>query len=143
MKTFRQFIEEDNASLTELTKVSVTQRNPAGPEVQTVGADVGGDTRPNRAEKIRTMSIKHLSAHGNEGDKAIKGKASPESENKVRAMVKHLQSGKTLPHPLVDHQGRILDGHHRVEAHRRLGSKTMKVRQIPKALIKTSINSET
>lgn len=143
MKTYKQFTEEVDSLLTELTKVSVTQRNPNGPEVQTVGADVSTDNKPNRAEKVRTMSIKHLKAHGNEGDKATKGKASPESENKVQSMVKHLQSGKTLPHPLVDHTGKVLDGHHTVEAHRRLGSRTMKVRQIPKILAKQSVNSET
>jgi len=131
-----------NMFQTELTKVRVTQRNPDGPDVQTVGAEVSGTDRSNRAEKIRTMSVKHLRAHGNEGDKAAKGVASLESENKVQSMVKHLKSGKTLPHPLVDHEGNVLDGHHRVEAHYRAGIPTMKVRQIPSALIKRTVNSE-
>jgi ParB-like chromosome segregation protein Spo0J len=88
------------------------------------------------------MSVKHLSTRGNEGDIAHKGSASVDSENKVQGIMKHIRRGGKVPPPIVDHEGTVIDGHHRVEASKRLGHKHMKVRQLPKALVKTSMATE-
>lgn len=67
-------------------------------------------------------------------DKTSLGHASAESERKVQQLMKAILRGQTVPPVLVrrhDNKWQIIDGHHRLEAHRRLGRKSIQVRVVP------------
>jgi uncharacterized ParB-like nuclease family protein len=100
-----------------------------------------------RDEAHKNMPIRNLTTREDLG-KTKRGEASPESEKNVKQIMKHIRKGGKIPPILVrrlnkprksgaTHQ--VLDGHHRLEAHKRLGRGSITVREVNKRNISKKI----
>lgn len=120
MKSFKQFV-------TELTKVSLGNKvHPNGEH------EIGSNVRdmPNtKSEKTKTIPVHKITTFEG-GDKTSKEGGSSESRSNVDSIKKHIQRGGKVPPILVRrHQGnyQVIDGHHRLQAHKEAGLKHIDV----------------
>jgi len=133
MKSFREH-------LTEIAKIGlIDTRTQIGSTVSNKGRD----------ELHKTMPIRKLSTW-EDADKTQRGTASKDSETNVRKMMQHIRNGgkvppvvvRQLPKPTKSGQThQVIDGHHRLEAHRRLGLGSIKVRVARPANITKNIDN--
>jgi len=116
--TFKQF-------LFELTKVKISKDPDA------LGAYVT-DKRSNTGnEKIVEIPINRFLETNEPKDKTAVGTASTDSEKVVQKIIDSMKLEKDIDPILVKRSGSgylVLDGHHRLEAHKRLNRKTIKAK---------------
>lgn len=120
MKSYKQFV-------TELVKVSLTNKLHPNDERE-IGSDVRdmANTKSEKTSKIAVHKIKTFEGD----DKTSKDSASAESRKNVDSIKKHIQRGGKVPPILVRrHQGsyQVVDGHHRLQAHKEAGLKHIDV----------------
>ena len=120
MKSFKLFV-------TELVKVSLGNKMLPNGERE-IGSNVRdmSNTKPEKTTKIPVHKITTFEG----GDKTSKDTASPESRANVDSIKKHIQRGGKVPPILVRrHQGsyQVVDGHHRLQAHKEAGLKHIEV----------------
>ena len=134
--TYREFVERVN----EVYKVNKRSEPHPDDESGIVGAIVA---KHGNKDPHKMMHIDKIKTHEGD-DKTAKGSASKHSESNIRRMVQHLRQGKKLD-PIVVHKltksedgvtHQVLDGHHRLEAHKRLGRKSIPVTVVNKRNVK-------
>lgn len=124
MKTFKEL-------MLEVTKVTVYTH----PE--TAGADVTS-TKSN-TKIIKDIPLSKL--HANEPESKMKQAGSTQN---MKSLVGAIKSGKTVPpitaikHPTIDGHYLVVDGHHRLFAHKNAGSRTIKAEVVPEKHITTT-----
>jgi ParB-like chromosome segregation protein Spo0J len=81
----------------------------------------------NNKEPIKSIPIKLITTNEPE-EKTKKGTASKESEKNIQSIMRSLAFGTSI-HPILvhkkDNRWETLDGHHRLEAYKRLNRKTI------------------
>ena len=123
MKSYKQIISE-------LYKVSLGNKtNPDG--TKEIGSNVSDmpNTKSEKSTKVPVNKIKTFEGD----DKTSKEAGSSESRANVDAIKKHIQRGGSVPPILVRrHQGnyQVVDGHHRLQAHKEAGLKHIDVHVI-------------
>ena len=122
-KTFKEL-------MLEVTKVALYTH----PE--TAGADVK-DTTSN-TKIIKDIPLSKL--HANEPESKMKQAGSKQN---LKSLVGAIKSGETVPpitaikHPTIDGHYLVVDGHHRLFAHKNAGSRTIKAEVVPEKHITT------
>lgn len=131
MKTLKQFLDE-----AERTKVTLFNRDLDNDENE-MGADVSSYgrpmERPHPQDKIKKIPLNKMFRHEPE-EKTAPDTAEPESEKAVRGIMSDIKKKKDIEPILVRRQKggkyQVMDGHHRVEAHLRMGLKHVPARVI-------------
>ena len=131
MKTFRQFIDE-----AERTKVTLFNRDLDNDENE-MGAEVSKQGRPmeppHPQDKVRKIPLNRMFRH-EPAEKTHPDTAEPENEKKVQGIMSDIKKKKDIEPILVRRQSggkyQVMDGHHRVEAHLRMGLKHVPARVI-------------
>lgn len=131
MKTLKQFIKE--ASRTKVTLFSHDHDD----DTSEMGATVDHRHRPmepkNRNEKTRNIPLNRMFRHEPE-EKTHPETSSPESEKTIQGIMSDIKKKKKIEPILVRRQRggkyQVIDGHHRVEAHLRMGIKHVPARVI-------------
>jgi ParB-like chromosome segregation protein Spo0J len=105
------------------------------------GADEVGSTITSRGrgEPTRIIPIADLETF-EPRDKTALGAADAASESNVRNLMRAIKQGRPVPPILVRRHGgawQVVDGHHRLEAHRRLGRTRIAARILPAQRITT------
>lgn len=122
--------------LTEVHKVVLSP-----PGSREVGATVWAK---GKHEPTRILPISALDTF-EPADKTARGSASRDSEINVRRLMLAIRRGDQVPPVLVRKTAggwQVIDGHHRLEAHRRLGLKSIRARVISPGRITTGQPSE-
>jgi uncharacterized ParB-like nuclease family protein len=120
MKLYKQLI-------TELVKVSLGNKVQPNGERE-IGSNVR-DMSNTKSEKTKTIPVHKITTFEG-GDKTSKKAGSSESRANVDSIKKHIQRGGSVPPILVRrHQGsyQVVDGHHRLQAHKEAGIKNIDV----------------
>jgi hypothetical protein len=123
MKLYKQLI-------TELVKVSLGNKVQPNGERE-IGSNVR-DMSNTKSETTKKIPVHKISTFEGD-DKTSKNTASPESRANVDSIKKHIQRGGSVPPILVRrHQGnyQVVDGHHRLQAHKEAGLKHIDVHVI-------------
>lgn len=122
-KTFASFIAE-------ITKVRITNKTHDDGSNE-IGVD-RGDVARTRSDKKMTVPVSSIHTHEGE-DKTSGPDAEKSSLDHVKKLTNHIRrGGKTEPITVRRHQGgwQVLDGHHRLQAHKNAGSKHIEVRVV-------------
>lgn len=131
MKTLRQFIGE-----AERKKVTLFSRDLDNDETE-MGAEVGSRSRPmepqHPQEKVKKIPLNQMFRH-EPAEKTAPDTATPESEKAIQGIMSDIKKKKDIEPILVRRQQggkyQVMDGHHRVEAHLRMGLKHVPARVI-------------
>ena len=131
MKTLKQFIDEASR-----TKVTLFNRDLDNDETE-MGADVHYRGRPMEPEhpqdKVKKIPLNRMFRHEPE-EKTAPDTATPESEKAIQGIMSDIKKKKDIEPILVRRQQggkyQVMDGHHRVEAHLRMGLKHVPARVI-------------
>jgi uncharacterized ParB-like nuclease family protein len=131
MKTLKQFLDE-----AETTKVTMFNRDLDNDEIET-GATVSRYGRPMEREhsqdKVKMIPLNRTIRHETP-EKTARNTATPESEKAVQGIMSDIKKKKDIEPILVRRKKggtyQIMDGHHRLEAHLRMG-----LRHIPARVI--------
>jgi len=137
MKTFRQFVDEASR-----TKVTMFNRDLGfNPELDDNENEMGAVVdrqdrpmeRPHPQDKVKKIPLNKMFRHEPE-EKTALGTAEPENERKVQGIMADIKKKKDIDPILVRRQQggkyQVMDGHHRVEAHLRMGLKHVPARVI-------------
>ena len=128
MKTLKQFVDEASQ-----TKVTLINRKFGDDEYET-GADISYRGRPmeppHRQDEIKKIPLNQTVRHEPEV-KTNKETASPESEKKIKGIMADIKKKKEIdpitvrrkPSGSLRGKYQVMDGHHRLEAHLRMGLK--------------------
>lgn len=117
MKTFKQFVDE-----AIMTKIKLKDSE------HEIGAHPWQDNtkKPAKDEAPRKIPLNRVWLHEPE-EKTHPDTAEPESEKNIQNIMSAIKRKETIDPIHVRRQSggnyQVLDGHHRVEAHKRLGSK--------------------
>lgn len=137
MKTFKEFIDE-----AERTKVTLFNRDLDNDETES-GANVSRYGRPMEPEhsqdKVVKIPLNKMFRHEPE-EKTHPDTATPESEKTIQSVMSDIKKKKDIEPVLVRRQRggkyQLMDGHHRVEAHLRMGLKHVPARVIDAGNVK-------
>lgn len=143
MKTFRQFIDE-----AERTKVTLFNRD-LGNDENEMGAEVSRHGRPmepsHPQDKVKKIPLNKMFRHEPE-EKTNPETSTPESEKAIQGIMSDIKKKKDIEPILVRRQRggkyQVMDGHHRVEAHLRMGLKHVPARVIDAKNVKYDGNEE-
>jgi hypothetical protein len=130
MKTLKQFLDER-------TKVTLFNHEAdIGADVSTYGSPMD---RPHPQDKVKKIPLNSLFRHEPE-EKTAPDTATPESEKIIQGIMSGIKKKKDIKPILVRRQlggkYQVMDGHHRVEAHLRMGLRHIPARVIDAKNIK-------
>jgi hypothetical protein len=131
MRTFKEFLDE-----AERTKVTLFNRD-LGNDQSDMGAHVSSYGRPMEPEhpqdKVKKIPLNRMFRHEPE-EKTAPDTATPESEKAIQGIMSDIKKKNEIEPILVRRQKggkyQVMDGHHRVEAHLRMGLKHVPARVI-------------
>ena len=131
MKTLKEFINEASR-----TKVTLFSRDHDDDTTE-MGTIVDRRHRPmepkGRDEKTRNIPVNRMFRHEPE-EKTSADTSTPESEKTIQGIMSSIKKKKKIEPILVRRQSggkyQVMDGHHRIEAHLRMGMKHVPARVI-------------